>query len=308
MSAQHHYVSQFHLRQFVDPDSMSQRDPWVWRGTLPDGPVQRRAPKNVGTKRLMFDGRGGLADPDSTIESFLANEVEGPAAEALKQVCSRPPGAGGDIPPELTRYLAWAAARSLPMKSLFEIWSADHGNESMSIEEEPPDWLADASALDTPVAMVHPHHGERVFSDAHQAVAATQEGWMPDLRDRTNFLEVLHVQAAYFQTRFFPRLDWFFLGPPDGEFFVLADRAVGWIVDGQTDLSPAHLRLDRAVMVAPLSRGRLLVGKHGRDPWNPGPTTEQINAAIAGMADEWIVGPTHDVVFRAMQNRQELVD
>ncbi|MGH6912070.1 MAG: DUF4238 domain-containing protein, partial [Phenylobacterium sp.] len=58
MSAQHHYVSQFHLRQFTDPDSLALKDPWLWVGSVPNGPIKRRAPKNVGTKTLMFDGPG----------------------------------------------------------------------------------------------------------------------------------------------------------------------------------------------------------------------------------------------------------
>ena len=62
MGAQHHYVSKFHLRQFLDPELLSQKDPWLWQGFVPDGPVKRRAPQNVGTRPLMFDGPGGLAD------------------------------------------------------------------------------------------------------------------------------------------------------------------------------------------------------------------------------------------------------
>ncbi len=85
LAAQHHYVSKFHLMQFTDPDSLAMKDPWVWQGFLPDGPVKRRAPKNVGTANLMFDGPGGLADRDATLESFLADEVEGPAAEAMRE-------------------------------------------------------------------------------------------------------------------------------------------------------------------------------------------------------------------------------
>src|SRR5947209_20426513 len=92
MGAQHHYVSKFHLRQFLDPDSLSQTDPWLWQGFVPDGAIKRRAPKNVGTKSLMFDGPGGLADRESTLESFLANEVEGPAADAMREICSRQRG------------------------------------------------------------------------------------------------------------------------------------------------------------------------------------------------------------------------
>jgi hypothetical protein len=97
MSAQHHYVSQFHLRQFLDIDSLDHRDPWLWQGWIADGAVKRRAPKNVGAERLLFDGPGGLRDRRATLESFLAQEVEAPAAEAMRELCGRAPGDGGSI-------------------------------------------------------------------------------------------------------------------------------------------------------------------------------------------------------------------
>lgn len=142
MSAQHHYVSQFHLRQFLDTDSLTHHDPWLWQGWVADGAVNRRAPKNVGTKRLLFEGPGGLRDRSATLESFLAREVEAPAAEAMRDLCSSAPSTGGSIAPALTRYLAWAAARSLPMKQLFGDWARLNGPiEGQQLAELPPEGL-----------------------------------------------------------------------------------------------------------------------------------------------------------------------
>jgi hypothetical protein len=86
-----------------------------------------------GAERLLFDGPGGLRDPSATSESFLPQEVEAPAAEAMRELCGRAPGDGGSIAPggsiarALTRYLAWAAARSLPMRQLFGDWARING-------------------------------------------------------------------------------------------------------------------------------------------------------------------------------------
>lgn len=243
VSAQHHYVSKFHLRQFLDPDSLSQKDPWLWQGFLPHGPIKRRAPKNVGTKSLMFDGPGGLADRESTLESFLANEVEGPAAEAMREICSRQGGSGGAIPPALTRYLAWAAARSLPMRELFNNWaSAGLADPDREMIEPPPDGLMAASDPKRDVRMVHPTLGARTFPHGVDLNASVRDGWTPDYNDPANFLESVHIQAYYFQARFFPRLRWFMLRPPEGEFFVLADRAVVWAANGFVDAPPSCLR------------------------------------------------------------------
>jgi Protein of unknown function (DUF4238) len=102
MSAQH-YVSKFHLGQFCDPQSRNMPDPWLWLGTISDGSVKRGSPKNVGTAPDLFDGPGGFAGPEATIETFLANQVEGPAARVLRALSDR----GHEIrhlPAELLRY------------------------------------------------------------------------------------------------------------------------------------------------------------------------------------------------------------
>ena len=103
------------------------------------------APKNVGTSRLLFNGPGRSADRDSTLESFLANEVEGPAAKAMQEVCGWPSGSGGDLPPALTRYLGWAAARSLPMRTLMNVWAERGIGRNGKLVESPPDGLVQAS-------------------------------------------------------------------------------------------------------------------------------------------------------------------
>src|SRR5438552_1587639 len=80
--------------------------------------------------------------------------------------------------------------------------------------------------------MVHPILGARTFPHGADLDAAIRDGWTPDYNGPANFLESVHIQAYYFQARFFPRLRWFTLHAPDGEFFVLADRAVGWAAKG----------------------------------------------------------------------------
>src|ERR1051325_2203018 len=103
MSAKQHYVSKFHLREFTDPDSLSLPDPWLWIAHLPDGPVKRRAPHNIGTVPGLFDGPGGLADKATSLEAYLAQSVESTAAQALREFCKRPIGHSGLVPAELAR-------------------------------------------------------------------------------------------------------------------------------------------------------------------------------------------------------------
>src|SRR5262249_56738927 len=70
----------------------------------------------------LWEGLGGLEDGEATLETSLEKEVEGPAATALRTLISKEARHFTGIPPELGRYLAWAAARSLPMKALYESW------------------------------------------------------------------------------------------------------------------------------------------------------------------------------------------
>lgn len=304
MGARHHFVSKFHLRQFLDPDSLSRKDPWLWQGFVPDGPINRRAPKNVGTQPLMFDGPGGLTDRDSTLEAFLANEVEGPAADAMREVCLRPRGSGGTLPPALMRYLAWAAARSLPMRQLFSSWAARGIAEPHpQMAEPPPEGLLTAIDPKRDVPMIHPRLGPRTFAHGSDLESAIRDGWTPDFDDPANFLESVHIQAYYFQERFFPRFKWFTLHAPEGEYFVIADRAVGWAANGYVNAPPSCLRDPSAYVLAPISRSLVLVGRHDTEPWNLTPA--QVNAVIAVWAHEWIVGPTEQAVTGALAARRE---
>jgi phenylacetate-CoA ligase len=83
MSGQH-YVSRFHLSAFCDPASTGTPDPSLWIGSLADQSIRRRSPKNIATAAGLFDGPGGFGEPGASLETFLANEVEGPAATAIE--------------------------------------------------------------------------------------------------------------------------------------------------------------------------------------------------------------------------------
>ena len=87
-----------------------------------------------------------------------------------------------------------------------------------------------------------------------------------------------------------------------GAFFVIADRAVGWAVDGCFDTPPNCLRNPSAYVLAPVSRSLVLVGRHTTDKWQV--TPDQINSVIACWAHEWIAGPNEAVVQSAIEDRR----
>lgn len=303
MSA-HHYVSKFHLAQFCDPESLSTRDPWLWLGTIADGSVKRRAPKNVGTVPDLFDGPGGFAESEVSIETFLASDVEGPAARALRALSS----AGHEVrhlPGELLRYLAWAASRSLAMQRLEVEWSVRFGPLlDGPFAEPPPEGMGDTVSRTRPVRLLHPTLGEKTVATDEAVGPLLDIGWIPDPSERSNFLEGAHIQAYYFQVRWFPRLQWFTLRPPDGEFFIIGDRPVGWGVPDCLDAPPCCLRDPSAFLIAPLSRSLALVGRNSADAWAITPA--QVNAILAKWSHDWIAGPTSMVVANALHDRQDI--
>jgi hypothetical protein len=189
------------------------------------------------------------------------------------------------------------------MQSLEHFWAEKGFGRSGEVVEPPPEGLPRASEFQRAVQMRHPMLGCRIFPPGGDFEKAAADGWFPDMSEQTNFLEAVHIQAYYFQARFFPRFTWFTLHAPKGESFVIADRAVGWAADGYIDAPPSCLRDPSAYVLAPISRNLVLVGKHTPTNWQVTPA--RINAVIACWAREWIAGPTQATVESALEARRE---
>jgi hypothetical protein len=302
MATRDHYVSQFHLRGFTDPIAAGRRDAWVWVGDCATGEVKRRSPKNFGWSPGLFAGPGSLADPDASVEAFLAKEVEGPAAIALRKFTGEKGPIAG-VPTGLGRYLAWAAARSLPMQALFESWIAamPHLAETEYVEA-PPQGLIQTSDRPLVYRMEHPALGIREQVPAEDVERLRNQGWRLRIEGE-GFLQLVHLQAWYFQVRFFPRLGWLRLRTPPGASFVIGDRPVVWGFDGRTDEPPALLRHPDVQLVAPLSSS---VALFGFQPVTGHPEVikpAEVNRIVALAAHEWIAGPTEAVVREALTAR-----
>lgn len=297
MSRQH-YVSRFHLSAFCDPASIGTRDPWLWIGSTADQSVRRRSPKNVAG---LFDGPGGFSEPEARLETFLANDVEGPAAAALRRLLLST--SIEQLSPEVMRYLAWAASRSLPMQRLEADWATRHRptlNDAMA--EPPAPALAALRPRVRKIRLLHPILGEDREVASQDADGLLDDGWIPDTSEASNFLELVHMQAYYFQVRWFPRLRWFTLRPPDGQYFVIGDRPVGWGVPDCLDAPPCCLRDQSAFLIAPLSRNLALVGRNDPTPWQV--TPRDVNSLLAAWAHDWIAGPTEGVVIDALHDNR----
>jgi hypothetical protein len=304
LSTRAHTVPRFYLGGFVAPESESGRDPFVWLGSVSTGEIKRRSPKNISIARGLYDGPGGFIEPDKTIEGHLA-KIESEASLAISKFAAIPVGEPLSLPPEITRFLAWQAARTPGWMELEQRWVNDPPfDPKAALLEPPPRGFEKIGARFRPLCLEEPGTGvRREVTTEEDFEEYRKRGWKWIL-SRDDCLEMLHVQAWYFQVRHFPRLAWARLQSPSGEFFITSDRGVAWLVDGIADTPPAALRHPTAQVVAPLTRGLALVGRHGTGELNV--TPREVNRLIACLASDWIAGPTSDLIHQALADRDEV--
>ena len=301
MGDRHHYVAQFHLREFVDPSSVDTPDPWLWVGNCADGDVRKKSPRNLGWERGLYDVPGGQSAPDAKLENLLADRVEGPAAAALRDYASRPVGARGLVPTKLMHYLAWAAARTPAMRSLYQRW-IDAGPTADIVVEDPPEWFTAMTDRQRLHHMEHPKYGRRDDVPPSAVKKLRGEGWRFIVTDK-DFGELLHLQATYLGERHFPRLQWITLNSPEGREFIISDRPVVWGFEGALDVTPAALRSSKVQLFAPLTRkiALMAVGPEGRVPDQV--TPDNVNRVVACAAEDWIAGSSKEEVLAALKLR-----
>jgi hypothetical protein len=305
MAEKHHYISQFHLRQFLDPDSASGRDPWLWVGDLATRTVKRRAPKNLAWTRGMFDGPGGFEEAEKTIERFLATEVEAPAAGALISFCNAGAGHRSELPPQILRYVAWAAVRSLTMAELAQRWAHEWNPKNKQVVEPPPAGVEKIRARPRQLAFEHPSLGTRDDVSSDEVEGLLEAGWKWKL-SRDDLLEMMHMQAWYFQVRHFPRMKWIVLDAPAGKSFVLGDRPVVWGFRDYLTAPPSMLRHPAVRLFAPLSRTvALLAHNTGLAPpigvaLPSTITPDLVNTVTAAAASKWVAGSDEATVRSAL--------
>jgi uncharacterized protein DUF4238 len=296
-----HTVPLFYLRGFVTPESKNGLDPFVWLGSLTTGEIKQRSPKNISISRGLYDGPGGFDKPGASIEAHLA-KIENAASIAIRKFADTEPQEGATIPPEIWRLLAWQAARTPGWMELTQEWVHEWDpNAEPPVIEPPPEGIDSIREKERGYCLENPDTGERrEVMGGGEFKAYWKCGWKWVLRSDDK-LELLQMQAWYFQVRHFPRLSWVRLNAPDNEWFITSDRGVAWLADGCADTPPAALRHPMAQVVAPLTRKIALVGRNETQKLLV--TPRQVNRFIASAASGWVAGPTKSVVELAMQDR-----
>src|SRR6266704_3328220 len=272
---QAHTVPKFYLRGFVAPEPKNGLGPFVWLGSLRTGEIKQRSPKSISIAPGLYDGPGGFDTPCASIEDHLA-KIEGAAATAIRKFVATKPYEGTTVPPEIWRFLAWQAARTPGWMDLEEEWIYHWDpNVDVPVVEPPPQGINSIRDKVRGYCLENPDTGERhEATDSDEFKSYFKRGWKWVLRSDDK-LELLHMQAWYFQVRHFPRLTWIRLNAPDDEWFITSDRGVAWMADGYADTPPAALRHPTAQVVAPLTRKLALVGRN--ETSNLEVTPRQIN-------------------------------
>lgn len=158
MSTRAHTVPKFYLNGFAARGAEHERDSFVWVGSLTTDEITKRSPKNVSISRGLYDGRGGFEDPDITIEAHLS-KIESAASTAMRIFAATKIGDGHPIPPEITRFLAWQAARTpgwmeVVQRGVNEPWPA------IEVMEPPPDGFDKIRSRSRLLCMENPSTGE----------------------------------------------------------------------------------------------------------------------------------------------------
>jgi hypothetical protein len=110
-------------------------------------------------------------------------------------------------------------------------WIRDcHPDELQDVLEPPPEGFDIIGERIRPMSLEDPKSGTRIeVVDRKEFEEYLRRGWKWVL-GRDDHLEMLHLQAWYFQARFFPRLSWVRLDVPEAEWFITSDRAVAWLL------------------------------------------------------------------------------
>src|SRR5262249_15951485 len=152
------------------------------------GEIARRSPKNVSIARGIYDGPGGFAESDKSIEAHLA-KIESEAAGALKHMGST---RSSGVPPEVWPFLPCQGARTTGWMKLEQQWVNQQWDGE--VVEPPPDGMNNIEDRQRLLRFENPETGEvRYSDDKSEQEELRRVGWMLKL-GRDDHLELLHMQ------------------------------------------------------------------------------------------------------------------
>ena len=187
------------------------------------------------------------------------------------------------------------------MQQLYQQWiDTTPALDEIDYVEEPPAGFEQVAPITRFHRMEHAVLGVREDVRPEEVELLRSRGWRLILKNE-DFLEIVHLQAWYFQVRFFPRLQWIVLDAPPGAYFVIGDRPVLWGFEGMLTAKPSALRHPDVQLFAPLTRSLALFAYRPSGPPPRSIPYGAVNRTVASLARDWIAGPTREVVAEALQ-------
>lgn len=165
----HHFIPQFFLRGFTDPETPNGHTPFLWVCDIRKGAISKRAPQNVAAENGYYAVDTATGRDYTTVENELA-EMESRAAGALRECLAWPIGSGAGIPPDVGTFFAWLGVR-VPWfrRTVSEKWSKYLSGAAHGRHELPPD-------PDLRISLVNTFTEERRSETADEGLALIRSG------------------------------------------------------------------------------------------------------------------------------------
>ncbi len=302
--ADQHYIPQFYLRTFRDPDVPEGREPWLWVADLAEKTLQRRAPKNVGKKADYYAFPEVEAAGGEAIEALLS-QVESAAAPAIGRLLVSPTATLKEQDrADVLYFMAFMVIRVPSSRNAAEKIAADVAKLALQMSASHPGFFENTlrEALEGKEDLT-PEHVEEVrqwlLDDSKYTIRAS-----PKLSIATGF-EV--ANDTIFPV--FDRMTWAVLRARGDLRFITSDTPVCWV--DPTLKPPACFGIMGRNVEAtfPLSPTVCLLGTWDRSTGvfiAKDAAVEKINARIVGFADRHVFADNEAAARRALEVRARM--
>lgn len=134
----HHFVPQFYLRGFRDPNVPEGQEPWIWVADFQEQRIDRRAPKNVGKAANYYAFPEVEAAGGEAVESILS-KIESASAAAVKRLlASGNSELEGQDRADLMFFMAVFVIRVPSFRNLTEKFAANVAKNFMQVSASDP--------------------------------------------------------------------------------------------------------------------------------------------------------------------------
>lgn len=137
----HHFVPQFYLRGFRDPDVPEGQEPWIWVVDFKQRRIERRAPKNVGKAANYYAFAEVEAAGGEAVEAILS-KIESASAAALKRLlASDDKDLEGQDRADLLFFMAFFVIRVPFFRNTMEKFAVNVAKMLLQVSASQPDYF-----------------------------------------------------------------------------------------------------------------------------------------------------------------------